>query len=136
MYVCLCVCLCVCARGIDKERKRWLLLPRQPSLSPLLFNPFSSALPFHLLSLTIAAISHLLMSYHSICPSLRLYTALCSPSLSLFPCLLLSLQYKILIRELFSLTFLLIIHPHVGTPVILSAHKCFVSSESFCARKQ
>lgn len=60
-------CVCVCARGIDEEEgKRWLLLPRQPSRSTLLFNPLSSALPFHRLSCSVAVSSHLLMSYRSI----------------------------------------------------------------------
>lgn len=36
----------------------------------------------------------------------------------------LSTRYKISIRELLTLTFSSIIHPHVGTPVILSAHTC------------
>lgn len=121
------MCECLCKRDWQRKReKRWLLLPRQPSRSPLLFNPFSSALSFHLLSFIIAAISHLLMSYHSICPCPYLR----SPSLFLSP------QYKILICELFSLNFILIIHPLVGTPVILSEHVCFVNSESLCAREQ
>lgn len=36
----------------------------------------------------------------------------------------LSPRHKISIRELFTLTFSSIIHPHVATPVILSAHMC------------
>lgn len=84
--ICVCECLCVCERLMKKERKRWLLLPRQPTLSRLFFNPFSSAPPFHILSFTTAAISHMLMFYHSICPSLYLHAAVYSPALSFHAC--------------------------------------------------
>lgn len=118
-----CVCFPLCDGMMKPWRKQCRVSGNHLSvtLSDLSFNPFSSAPPCHiLLSFTNTAISHSLMSCHSICASLHLHAVPLPLSLPV-P---LSPWYKISIRELFTLTFSSIIHPHVSTPVILSAHMC------------
>lgn len=127
---------------IKKERKSRLLFPRQPYLSLLSLNPFSTAPPCHILSFTIAAISHLLMSCHSICASIFLHATLCSPSfppslsvcLSYYACYI-PPQYKVLTREL--------VESHLQLDYSSSCqHTChfvcthvLVKCDSLCARE-
>lgn len=81
MYLLLWVLVCV--RDRERERKRWPLLPGQPfPVSSLTLSPQRLLVTFCLFCM--AAISHSLMSYHSICPSPYFHAAL-ARSLTLSP---------------------------------------------------
>lgn len=134
--MCMYVWVCMCTRGFDKELEENAgCCCRGNRLPPtLFFNPFSSPLPFHLLSFTITVNLHLLMSYHSICPCLYLHPSLplyVSLSLSLLPTLYNTNSFDSWAIESSSWLFILMV-----THLSFCLHMCFVNSESLFAREQ